>query len=437
MRVRVALYAVNGLGLGHLTRMMGLGRALRRLAPGAEILLLTSSEASHLAYREGFAVLKVPSRNAARAGGWRHDTFLRVAQSAVTGALASFAPHILAVDTFPTGSLGELSPVLRWNCRKVFVLRAQRPEKAADPATQEALRLFDLVLVPHWPGEDARPEEVLSPPSVPTVWTGPMTLRDESEVLPRAQARAALGLPPEGTCGLISLGGGGDPDIVAARSLLREALASPILAPDGSPVRWFECAGPLEPPAAPASEAGCAAVNQAGGEGGPVTVLRGIHPQMVFARAFDGALTAAGYNTTHEGQAVALPCVLWPFPRDVDDQESRARFLEAQGRALVFAPPAAADSTPLPWPPDTARHLRSCLARLFEPTVAAGLRAAMRSAPLSREASRIQQAPEDAEERLLEGIEASGLGASGDGTHRGAWAILKSCGWRGPHGQRG
>jgi len=435
MRLRVALYAVNGLGLGHLTRLMGLGRALRRLSPGCEILLLTSSEASHLAFREGFACLKVPSRAAARTAGWRRDTFLRVAQSAVWNALSTFDPHLLVVDTFPTGSLGELSPVLRWGCRKAFVLRAQKPEKAGAPAMQEALRCFDLVLIPHRPGEDARPDEVPTPPSVPAIWTGPMTLRDTGEVLEREQARELLGLPREGSCGLVSLGGGGDPDIAAARSLLRRALQAPILAPGGEAVRWFECAGPLESPAPPAPPSGEPA-------GEAVSVLRGVHPQMIYARAFDGALTAAGYNTTHENQTCGLPTVLWPFPRDVDDQHARARFLGERGRALVFEPDANTPDEPgrVAWGEQEAVALRALLQRLFEHGAANELRLAM-----SRQHAGTGQGSEaflspgamepDAVARarvLLEGFGASGASWSGNGTHVGAWALLRACGWSGP-----
>ena len=43
---RFAFYAVNGLGVGHVTRLLSIARALRVQSPGCEVLFLTSSEAS-------------------------------------------------------------------------------------------------------------------------------------------------------------------------------------------------------------------------------------------------------------------------------------------------------------------------------------------------------------------------------------------------------
>jgi predicted glycosyltransferase len=319
MRPRFLFYAVNGLGLGHVTRLLGLARALRVAWPRAEILFLTASEASHLIYREGFAALKVPSRVAARDGGLRHDSWLRLSQSTVWNALTTFDPHCLIVDTFAAGSTGELLPALRWPLRKVFVYRAQRHERAADAVFQSTLRQYDLILIPHTAGAETMP----LPDGANAVWTGPMLLRDTGEILPRARARQALDLPTDAKIGLVSLGGGGDPDIVAARALLQTAIAQ---SPGTAKVLWVETSGPLDRTLHTTPEAVT-----------PYRVLRDVHPQMLYACAFDCAVSAAGYNTTHELLASGVPTLLWPFPRDVDDQMARARRLAEQGRVLALS----------------------------------------------------------------------------------------------------
>ncbi len=326
------MYAVDGLGLGHVTRLLGLARALRRRMPRAEILFLTASEASHVIYREGFAALKVPSRSAARSGGLRRDTFVRLTQSAVWSALTAFDPHALVVDTFAAGALGELPPVLRWAGRKIFVFRAQRPERAQEAGLQNLLALYDLILVPHHPNS----EEVPTPDSVPCVWTGPMLGRGVGEVLSREDARRLLELPLEADIGLISLGGGGDPDLAAARRTLRAAIEAGDAASAVAKVLWVEMAGPLSADAL-SIHAEANASSRA-----RFRVLRDVHPQMLFCRAFDCAIAAAGYNTAHELQAVEVPTLLWPFPREVDDQEKRAADFARDGRALFFG---ATDAT--------------------------------------------------------------------------------------------
>ena len=212
-RPRLLFYAVDGLGLGHVTRMLALARAVRRLSPGAEILFLTTSEASHVIYQEGFAALKLPSRTAASSGGLRGGSWLRLTQTVAWNAVAAFDPHCLIVDTFAAGTLQELLPILRWPLRKVFVFRAQRKERATDPFLQRTLELYDLILVPHAPDS----EDVPTPQNTRAVWTGPMLLRDASELLPRLEARRALGLPLQGEIGLFAPGRKSKRAVYAAR----------------------------------------------------------------------------------------------------------------------------------------------------------------------------------------------------------------------------
>lgn len=319
-RPRLLFYAVDGLGLGHVTRMLALARAVRRLSPDAEILFLTASEAAHIIYSEGFAALKLPSRAAASAGRLRGSSWLRLAQTIVWNAVAAFDPHALVVDTFAAGTLHELLPILRWPLRKIFVFRAQRAERAADPFLQSTLRLYDLILVPHEPGSETIP----LPEGVAARWTGPMLLRDADELLPRAQARAALGLPPHEAIGLITLGGGGEPETARARERLRAALVAA-----RNEMLWVEAQGPLARRSTQDASDPASANGQAHWR-----VLRDVHPLMIYLHAFDCAVASAGYNTTHELQAAGVPAILWPFARDLDDQEQRARRLEQAGRAL-------------------------------------------------------------------------------------------------------
>ncbi len=417
MRLRVLFYAVNGLGLGHLTRLMGIARALRRLAPGCEILFLTSSEAAHLAYREGFASVKLPSRNAARRGELRQSTFTRLGQSLVWNTLSAFDPHVLVVDTFALGSWHELGPILRWPLRKAFVFRAQKSERALEPAFVEALKLYDLILIPHHAQDDeVAPHELSLPRETRVLWTGPMTLRGRSELLGRDAARArlsrdgCLSLEPNDLLGLVALGGGGGPGLHAARALLADAIRLLQQGPDErlGRVRWIELAGPLdaasidapEPPAEPQVLAGTPALpdealtpnlepdsaKPCAAGALPWLVLRDVHPMGSVLRAFDGAVAAAGYNTVHEAQVAALPTLLWPFARDVDDQFARARLLASQNRALVFeAASQPSDEAPAqPRAEPRAEQLAEQLAEVFGAATSSRLRASMLAAQAAR-----------------------------------------------------
>ena len=160
---RLLFYAVNGLGLGHVTRLLAIARAVRRQCPDAQILFMTASEADDVIYKEGFAALKVPSKNMRAAAGLRFPTYAKLVQTVTWNAVAAFSPAALVVDTFPAGGLHELLPLLRWEMRRVFVYRVQQPEKARDPFFQNTLGLYDLALIPHTEGT----EEMPLPPQMP------------------------------------------------------------------------------------------------------------------------------------------------------------------------------------------------------------------------------------------------------------------------------
>src|SRR5258708_6709674 len=178
-RPRLLFYAVNGLGLGHVTRLLAIARQVRSRLPDAEIVFLTSSEAEDVIYREGFAAFKVPSKTLRNETHLRPSTYARLLQTVTLHLLASFHPHILIVDTFPAGAMQELLPVLRWDSRKVFVFRAQRPEAAHSPLVQNTLELYDLAIIPHH--EDEAIDAPL-PEGLASVWTGPTLIRDRAEV---------------------------------------------------------------------------------------------------------------------------------------------------------------------------------------------------------------------------------------------------------------
>ena len=78
--LRIVCYAINGAGVGHLTRLVAIARWLRRyttaLGEPAEIWFLTSSEATKLLFDEGFAAFKLPSKTAIGSAGIDKLTYL-------------------------------------------------------------------------------------------------------------------------------------------------------------------------------------------------------------------------------------------------------------------------------------------------------------------------------------------------------------------------
>lgn len=317
----VVSYAINGRGLGHLTRQLAILRWIRRicgvLGVRLEAWVLTSSEGDTLARREGFCALKIPSKAMMRDAGIEPTRALAVARTWVLQTIAGLQPDLLLVDTFPGGSSGELLPVLELVRERVLVARAVRETIADDDAYRTLLPLYQRTIVPA-EGGDA------------------ILLREAHELLSRAQARAALGIPGEKRAVYVSFGGGGD--VSAAGTLPRLV---DLLRADGAHV--VVGAGPLyQGP-------------ERRGEG--VTWLDRYVGIELFP-GLDAAVAAAGYNTFSELMFCGVPTVFLPQPRLADDQEARADRAVAAGAGrrvtrLEDVPAAARD----PGSPDAARAL--------------------------------------------------------------------------------
>ena len=333
--LRILNYAINGLGLGHLTRLIAINRQIRRLATlvdqPTEILFLTSNEGDALAYQHGFASFKIPSKSAVSTCGLEPARYRKIAKQWVWNAINLVSPDILIVDTFPAGGFQELFDVFDFGSKNVFIYRAVRAEAALQPAFQSALRGYQRILMPREQGENDSPVPTALEDRVAT--TREILLRSVEETLEPAEARATLGLPADSPAVYLSVGGGGD-------SAAEETYAAAIEMARGLPeVRFVLGAGAL----------------YRGREFPSPNVTWTRRPAMIECfRAFDAAVVAGGYNTVWELMHCGVPCVFLPQPRTHDDQERRVRRCVEAGAGVQ---PAA--STP--------DAIREALVGLLEP----------------------------------------------------------------------
>jgi predicted glycosyltransferase len=226
---RYALFTHDAYGLGHVRRSVRIVRALAERDPGASILLITGSPATHWlrALPPGTDHLHIPTIVTSGEGPARPSTLaLGVAELAslrggiTLRALELYGPDVLLVDNFPLGTRLELLPVLRdlrdRPTRTALGLRdvVDPPEKVRKDWHRDGLygiveRYYDRVLV-YGAREvlDAQEAYGLSAEiASKLVYCGyvtesPAAIRDPFEV------RAELGLSPGYF--LATVGGGGD-----------------------------------------------------------------------------------------------------------------------------------------------------------------------------------------------------------------------------------
>ena len=217
--MRTLFYATNGLGLGHVTRLLAISRALRRQDPSHEVLILSRCEAGPFPQEDAPFTLRIPGSASARRSGLSPKSYYQTTQTLLWQAVSSFDPHLLVTDTFPEGPEGELAPIMKWPIRKAFVYRDSRPEVFQERDLRPRLAPYQLILVAHEPETIVLPPWLRKDPRV--MHTGVVSEApspDSSRSL-----RDRLGTAGE-TSVLVTLGGGGDPEAESVLPVILQKL---------------------------------------------------------------------------------------------------------------------------------------------------------------------------------------------------------------------
>jgi UDP:flavonoid glycosyltransferase YjiC (YdhE family) len=297
----------NGTGLGHLTRSMAIARRLDR---EIESLFVTLSRAAPVVRDMGFPVEYMASHGSPGAGSdlrWSRRMTARL-----RAAIGEAEPDVLAFDGIlpydPLLAAMRRVPVTVW-CRRGL----WQPGASTAPLTRSDL--FDAILEPgDFAGEaDGGPT---ASRRAEAHEVSPIVFLDDEELLPRADAERELGLEPGRPTILVQLGQG--PEVAAATARCLRMLAA---------------RDDVQVAAASSAIAGLLDVPEG------IVHLRSTYPMSRYYAAFDGAVSAAGYNAFHELVRFGVPAVFVPMRRETDDQAARAGYAESAGVGLAVDGP--------------------------------------------------------------------------------------------------
>lgn len=304
----ILLVSSNGVGLGHVTRLMALGRRLPEV--GARGVLLTLSPA--VAHLRGHGVLLeyLPSHEHSPLAPphWHRLLADRVGECvALHGASAVVFDGAVAYPGL-LAAARDIDVPFVW-CRR----GGRRQERRRlDPQEADA---FALIVEPGEAGGEATaaPDGVVRVP--PVLW------HDASDLLPAPAARDALALPREARCALLQLGTGADGPLADAERVA---------------VTWLRAQG-----ITPVVARSVLRPELPGPDG---ALVRRRYPLAPYLAAFDLAVLAGGYNAVHEALACQVPAVVLPHPGTAtDDQVARAvAATRLSPRVRVCAAPTAA-----------------------------------------------------------------------------------------------
>jgi hypothetical protein len=302
-RPRVLMVTSNGIGLGHLTRLLAVAD---RLPKSVQPVFLTLSQAVRLVKDAGYLAEFIPFH---RYLNCEPERWNGVLAEELHEALTFYRPRVVVFDgnaPYPglmsalAGFPEIISVWMRRSMWSPFHAKWLEPSASFDAIIQpgELASAFDL-------GPTQAFADVVH--HVP-----PILLVDPSSRLSREEARKALDVPEGRILVALQLGSGNNFSFNA----IREAVVAALFANPGVEIVEF---------VSPAQDA-------APSDGGPRHAVKAIYPSFRYAAGFDFAVSAAGYNSFHESLLGAIPTVFVPNEADeMDRQISRARFAELRG----------------------------------------------------------------------------------------------------------
>jgi len=303
---RVLFVSSNGVGMGHLTRLLAIAR---RLPESIQPIFVTMSQAIGVVRDFGYLVEYLPYHEYLRCDYNSWNKFLTQELSEI---IQFYDPTVVLFDgNAPYQGVidaadGNPDVWFVW-CR-----RAMWPPGTGKTFVERE-KHFDAVLEPRELAE-AFDTGLTRQNRVRTQLVDPIRLLDDHELLPRDVARRELGLECDGPALLVQLGSRNNfrYDIANWRLIesLREKHDVQIVAAE-----WLMAKQTLE-------------------SNDRIRVIKAF-PLSRYFRAFDASISAVGYNSYHELVQARIPTLFIPNenPRQ-DNQLVRAQFAERHGFGL-------------------------------------------------------------------------------------------------------
>lgn len=304
-RIKWLFYAVNGVGLGHITRLLALTLALRRNVPefvSFEPLFFTNSEAASLLSAYQIPHLTVPSKRLLKESSFSLGDQARLYANTLANVYEQFRPDVIVSDTFPLGAFRDMEFIMR-NSKAfhIFIHRSQKRD-VYSPFIIDAQLLYDLIIAPH----QAESEYIPLPENPPPlIWSDPLFMTTDQNQDETNQFCINLALPPDAQVLLVNLGGGGDDN---HHELLKSLFESVNALPDHIYVIW--AMGLLSSAKLPFDLL-------------PHHRVINFYPLTALYSLITMAIATAGYNSFHELLYHGIPTIFLPQDRGYDDQFSR------------------------------------------------------------------------------------------------------------------
>ena len=307
---RVMYLTSNGVGMGHLTRVLALAR---RHKTQAEPIIVSMSRAIRVARNEGFLTEYIPFF---RSSGMDQDRWHALLRLELIEMFRFYKPSVVVLDgNVPYLGLIEALDAFP-DIKRVWLRRAMWPPDVGERFLKWTSS-FDAVLEP---GElaGALDRGLTRNYTRRLRKVPPISYLAKDETMNRATARSVLGLDPKRPAVFLQLGSGNNIKTGDVRQLIIDKLTSDIEGPTPQIVlaQWQ--------------------MGRPNKSHGADVIELGTFPFARYLNAFDFAVAMAGYNTFHENLRAALPTLFLSNEHpEQDEQWLRADYARIHGLGLA------------------------------------------------------------------------------------------------------
>jgi UDP-N-acetylglucosamine--N-acetylmuramyl-(pentapeptide) pyrophosphoryl-undecaprenol N-acetylglucosamine transferase len=310
----ILFYAVDTVGLGHLSRTLGVAEAVRKIAPDMPILFVTEATEAQLLEEYPFPYYQVPSYD----GLFSNKRWLQMPsqhnmdawKGMLSAIVAAHRPSLVVHDTFLQRPLHKLAR--QHGAQEVLILRQRIDMAGYLHCNRHMLADFALIAIALYPEQT----EKLDFPWLPAsklIYCGPLLRRTRGD-LDLERIRRLYGLSPDEFTIVISNGGGNalpelDDDFL---EVTLDALKT--VEHDLPPYRAVVVTGPLSRRRIPWVDL----------ERGKL-VIREFEPYLFDLFAAANLVIARGGSSVMELQELGVPAICVPARRSTESQEQRIR----------------------------------------------------------------------------------------------------------------
>lgn len=307
---RVMYLTSNGVGMGHLTRVLALAR---RHKGRAEPIIVSMSRAIRVARSEGFLTEYIPFF---RSSGMDHDHWHALLRIELIEMFRFYKPSVVVLDgNVPYRGMIDALDAFP-GIKRVWLRRAMWPPDVGERFLRWTTS-FDAVLEP---GEvaGALDRGLTKSYTQRLRKVPPVSYLARDEAMSRATARAVLGLDAARPAVFLQLGSGNNIRTGDMRQMIIDKLNRDIEGPT------------------PQIVVGQWQIGRRDQSLAPEIIELGTFPFARYLKAFDFAVAMAGYNTFHENLRACLPTLFLSNEHpEQDEQWLRADYARINGLALA------------------------------------------------------------------------------------------------------